>query len=131
MYNQKVLDIFVNPRNAGGLQGSNGIGKASTLSGSDVIKLYFKIDEAEVVSEAKFKTYGCVGAIVCSSVVTELVINKTVEEVLSITANDIIEVLGGLPDEKIYCANLAEEAIKNTIQEYYKKKEKEEKQKAE
>lgn len=127
MYSDKILEIFKNPRNAGGLQGANGVGKAETSNSSDIIKLYIKVNEEGIVTESKFKTFGCVASMVCSSVMTEIVVNKTIEDLLELTENDILEVLGEIPEEKTYAVSLALEALNNTLQDYYKRKEKEEK----
>ena len=131
MYNEKVLDIFKNPINAGGLQGANGVGKAETQNSSDIVKLYFKIDDNQTITEAKFKTYGGVYTIVCSSVITELVIGKTIDDAININVEDFVEIMGEIPQEKEYSALLVLEAVVNTIQDYYKRKEKEEKKKQE
>lgn len=131
MYSDKILEIFKNPRNAGGLQGANGVGKAETSNSSDIIKLYIKVNEEGIVTESKFKTFGCVASMVCSSVMTEIVVNKTIEDLLELTENDILEVLGEIPEEKTYAVSLALEALNNTLQDYYKRKEKEEKKQSE
>lgn len=131
MYSEKVLEIFKNPRNAGGLQGANGVGKAETLNSSDIIKLYIKVDENGVVTESKFKTFGCVASMVCSSVMTEIVVNKTIEELAELTEDYILDVIGELPQEKTYALSLTLEALNNALQDYYKRKEKEDKKQAE
>ena len=128
MYNQKILDIFKNPANAGGLHGANGIGKAISDDQKEVVKLYIKIDENQFIEEARFKTMGGVISIVASSVLTELITGKSLEELDLVTANDILEVLGEVEESKLYNVNLVIEALNLAIVDYYKKKEKEEKE---
>ena len=127
-WHQKVLNIFKNPANVGGLHGANGIGKAVEPTLKDVAKLYIKVNENEIVEEARFKTMGGVISIVSSSVVTELITGKTLEELESITVNDVLEVIGEVEDVKLVNINLAIEALKLAVADYYKKKEKEEKE---
>ena len=131
MYSDKILEIFKNPRNAGGLQGANGVGKAETSNSSDIIKLYIKVNEDGVVTESKFKTFGCVASMVCSSVITEIVVDKTIEELTELAENDILDVIGEMPEEKTYAVSLTLEALNNALQDYYKRKEKEEKKQSE
>lgn len=126
-YNQKVLELFKNPINAGGLQGANGVSKVGEQASGDVIKFYFKIDENEVITEARFKAFGGAAAIASASVATELVINKTINEAMNIYANDIELALEELPAQKKYCAKLAEDGINATVADYLKRKAKEEK----
>lgn len=127
MYSQKVLDIFRNPQNAGGLQGSNGTGKVGDVEKGDLLKLYIKVDEQEVITEAKFKTFGSVAAIAVSSVLTQVLIGKTIAQAQQLTAQEIAEVIGELPIDKMYVLSLAEELTQNALSDYFKKKEKEEK----
>ena len=131
MYSDKILEIFKNPRNAGGLQGANGVGKAETSNSSDIIKLYIKVNDDGVVTESKFKTFGCVASMVCSSVITEIVVDKTIEELTELAENDILDVIGEMPEEKTYAVSLTLEALNNALQDYYKRKEKEEKKQSE
>ena len=129
MYNQKILDIFKNPYNAGGLHGANGIGKVTQESTGDVVKIYIKVNENGVIEESRFKTMGCVPSIVASSILTELAVDKSLEVAGEITYEDILEVMGDLEEEKYIFVKLAIDALKVAIQDYYKKKEKEEKSK--
>lgn len=124
MYNAKVLEIFKNPKNVGTIKGSNGIGTVGNASCGDVMKMYLKINDKEIIEDAKFKTFGCAAAITTTSVATELIIGKTIEEALKIKNSQIIEILGGLPTQKIHCSILAEEAIHAAIDDYYKRKSK-------
>lgn len=121
MYNDKVMQIFQNPQNVGELKGANGIGTVGNESCGDIMKLYLKIDENEVITDASFKTFGCAAAIVSSSVATEMIKGKTIEEALKLENSAIIDYLGGLPDHKIHCSILAKEAIEVAIKDYRKK----------
>ncbi len=128
MYNSKVLEIFKNPKNVGIVKGANGVGKVESSVCGDIIKVYIKVSEDGIIEEAKFKAFGCPASIAAASVAAELIIGKTLEEANMETSARIVEVLGGLPEEKAYCPALAEEAIKAALEDYYKKKEKEQKQ---
>lgn len=123
MYNAKVMEIFKNPKNVGSLKGANAKGKVGNPSCGDIMELYLLIDD-EVIKDAKFKTFGCAAAIVSTSVVTEMVKGKTIEEALQIKNKDILDILGGLPTHKIHCSVLAEEAISSAITDYRKRQEK-------
>ncbi len=128
MYNQKVLEIFKNPNNAGGLHGANGTAKLVDKTCGDVFKIYLKINkDTSVIEEAKFKTMGCVASIACSSVLTELVTNKSIEQAKLLTSQDILNVLGELPSEKIFLADVCIETLNLAIADYFKKLEKEQK----
>ena len=129
MYNQKVLEIFKNPLNFGGLQGSNAVAKVVDEKTKDVVKFYFKINEEQVIEEARYKTMGCVASIVCSIVVTQLVKEKTLDQAKNITKNDIFEVIGELDEDKLNYVDLVLNTLNATIEDYYKRKEKEEKTK--
>lgn len=124
MYNSKVMEIFKNPKNVGSLKGANGIGKVGNAACGDVMKIYLKINDNGIIEDAKFKTFGCAAAITSTSVATELIKGKTIEEALQLKNSEIIEYLGGLPAQKIHCSILAEEAIRAAVEDYYKKKEK-------
>lgn len=123
MYNAKVMEIFKNPKNVGSLKGANAKGKVGNPSCGDIMELYLLIED-EVIKDAKFKTFGCAAAIVSTSVVTEMVKGKTIEEALQIKNKDILDILGGLPTHKIHCSVLAEEAISSAITDYRKRQEK-------
>lgn len=130
MYNAKVLEIFKNPKNVGTLKGANGIGKVGNAACGDIMKIYLKISDDGIIEDAKFKTFGCAAAITTTSVATELIKGKTIEEALQVKNSQIVEILGGLPAQKIHCSILAEEAIKAAVDDYYKRKEKAEKKAA-
>ena len=121
MYNSKVLEIFKNPKNAGTVKGANGVGKVESASYGDIIKIYIRVSENGIIEDAKFKTFGCPAAISCSSVASELIKGKNIDEAFLISSAKIVEVLGELPTEKVYCPALAEEAIKAAIEDYQKK----------
>ena len=125
MYNQTVMTKFLRPENAGALRGANAVGKAGNSSCGDVIKLYLLVDEEGVVEEAKFKTFGCPAAIACSDVACDLVRGLKIEEALDVSSKEIFDELGGLDDSRVYCSVLAEDAIKLAVENYYKKKGKE------
>ncbi len=125
MYNQTVMTKFLRPENAGALRGANAVGKAGNSSCGDVIKLYLLVDEEGVVEEAKFKTFGCPAAIACSDVACDLVRGLKIDEALDVSSREIFDELGGLEDSRVYCSVLAEDAIKLAVENYYKKKGKE------
>lgn len=117
MYSEKVMDHFSNPRNVGEIEDANAVGTVGNAKCGDIMKIYMKIED-EVISDIKFKTFGCGAAIATSSMATELVKGKTVEEALGLTNKAVIEALDGLPSAKIHCSVLAEEAIKAAIDDY-------------
>lgn len=120
MYSEKVMDHFSNPRNVGELANADGVGQVGNPKCGDIMKMYLKIDD-NVITDAKFKTFGCGAAVATSSMATELVKGKTVEEALKITNKAVAEALDGLPPEKMHCSNLAEEAITAAIEDYKRK----------
>lgn len=121
MYNKKVMEIFQNPQNVGEIKGASGVGTVGNEACGDIMKLFLKIDENDVIIDAKFKTFGCAAAIVSSSVATEIIKGKTVEEALKVTNEEILNIVGGLPDHKIHCSILAKEAIEKAVADYRKK----------
>lgn len=127
MYNQKVIERFKDPKNAGGLRGANGVGKVGNAACGDIMKIYLLINENEIIEEARFKTFGCCAAIASTDVACDLIKGKTVEEALKVTNKQVFDVLGDLPPQKIHCSVLAEEAIHAAVDDYYKRKEKESK----
>lgn len=120
-YSDKVMDHFMNPRNMGEIEDANGVGEVGNPACGDVMKLFFKIDENGIIQDVKFKTFGCGAAIASSSMATELLKGKTVEEVLELTNAAIVEALDGLPPAKIHCSVMAEEAIEAALKDYYKR----------
>jgi nitrogen fixation NifU-like protein len=120
-YSEKVMEHFANPRNMGELEDANGIGEVGNSKCGDIMKMYLKI-ENNVIVDAKFKTFGCGAAIATSSMATELVKGKTIDEALKLTNKAVMEALDGLPPVKIHCSVLAEQAIKTALSDYYQKK---------
>lgn len=120
MYSEKVMDHFMNPRNVGEIENADGVGQVGNAKCGDIMKMYLKI-ENNVIIDAKFKTFGCGAAVATSSMATELVVGKTVEEALEITNKAVAEALDGLPPAKMHCSNLAEEAIRSAIDDYKRK----------
>ena len=123
MYNEKVMEIFSNPKNVGKIENANAIGTVGNPSCGDIMKLYLLIKDNKI-EDAKFETFGCAAAIVSSSVATEMIKGKTVDEALNLNNNEIIEYLGGLPAQKIHCSVLAKEAIEEAIKYYNENKNK-------
>ena len=124
MYSDKVKDHFEHPRNVGEIPDADGVGLVGNQKCGDIMKMYLKI-ENDVITDVKFKTYGCGAAIATSSMATEMVKGKTVQEALQITNKAVMEALDGLPPVKVHCSVLAEEAIKAALEDYYKKQGKE------
>lgn len=121
MYNEKVMDVFRNPKNVGEIENPDGVGRVGNASCGDIMEIYLKI-ENNVIIDAKFKTFGCAAAIATSSTATEMVKGMTIEEALKVTNKKVVETLGGLPSQKLHCSVLAEEAIKKAIEDYLSKK---------
>ena len=120
-YSEKVMDHFTNPRNVGEIENADGVGTVGNAKCGDIMKMYLKIDENGVITDCKFKTFGCGAAIATSSMATELVKGHTVEEALKLTNKAVVEALDGLPPVKVHCSVLAEEAIKTAVADYYHK----------
>ena len=119
-YSEKVMDHFTNPRNVGEIENADGVGIVGNAKCGDIMKMYLKIEE-DVITDCKFKTFGCGAAIATSSMATELIKGKSVEEALKLTNSAVVEALEGLPPVKIHCSVLAEEAIKTAVADYYNK----------
>ena len=120
-YSEKVMDHFTNPRNVGEIENADGVGVVGNAKCGDIMKMYLKIDDNGVITDCKFKTFGCGAAIATSSMATELVKGHTVEEALKLTNKAVVEALDGLPPVKVHCSVLAEEAIKTAVADYYTK----------
>ena len=116
-YNEKVIEVFSNPKNVGSIPDANGVGTVGNATCGDIMKMYLKI-ENNVIVDAKFQTFGCAAAIATSSTATEMIIGKTVDEAERLTNADVVENLGGLPAQKMHCSVLAEEAIREAIKDY-------------
>jgi nitrogen fixation NifU-like protein len=121
MYTEKVLDHFRNPRNMGKMENPDGIGKVGNPQCGDVMAIYIKVKD-EKIFDIKFQTFGCTAAIASSSIATELVKGKTLNEALKLTRTDVARELGGLPAIKMHCSLLATDALKAAIEDYRKKK---------
>jgi nitrogen fixation protein NifU and related proteins len=119
-YSEKVMDHFMNPRNVGEIDGADGVGEVGNPACGDMMRLYLKIDEGKVV-DAKFRTFGCGAAIASSSMLTEMIKGKTVDEARAITNQHVAEALDGLPAVKIHCSVMAEQAVKSALDDYAKK----------
>ena len=119
-YSEKVMDHFTNPRNVGEIENAEGVGVVGNAKCGDIMKIYLKIDD-DVITDCKFKTFGCGAAIATSSMATELIKGHTVEEALQLTNAVVVEALEGLPPVKVHCSVLAEEAVKTAIADYYNK----------
>jgi nitrogen fixation NifU-like protein len=117
MYSQKVLDHFSNPRNVGEIVGANAVGQVGNAKCGDIMKMYLQIEDG-VIKDAKFKTFGCGAAVATSSMATEMIKGKTLDEALKVTNQTVAEALDGLPPIKMHCSNLAEEAIHAAIDDY-------------
>ena len=120
MYSEQVMDHFRNPRNVGAIENADGIGKVGNPVCGDIMELTIKVKEG-VIEDAKFRTFGCGAAIATSSMVTELVKGKTIDEALEIGNKAVVEALGGLPPVKMHCSVLAEQALKSAIEDYRSK----------
>lgn len=119
-YSPKVMDHFMNPRNVGEIENADGVGQVGNAKCGDIMKIYLKIDD-NIITDVKFKTFGCGAAVATSSMATELVKGKSVDEALKLTNKAVMEALDGLPPIKVHCSVLAEEAIKEAVNDYYKK----------
>ncbi len=117
MYNEKVVDHFSNPRNVGELADADAIGENGSFKCGDTMKIYLKIEDGRI-KDVRFQTYGCGAAIASSSMLTEMVKGKTLDEALEITNQDVADELGGLPPLKLHCSNLAADALHNAIANY-------------
>ena len=120
LYNQTVMDHFMNPRNMGDLKDADGVGEVGAAACGDIMKISLKIKDGKI-EDARFKTFGCGSAIASSSMATELIKGRTVEEAMNFSNQEVVNALGGLPPVKIHCSVLAEEALKAALEDYVKK----------
>ena len=120
LYSEKVMDHFKNPRNVGKMEDADGIGEVGNAKCGDIMKMYLKIENG-IIIDAKFNTFGCGSAIATSSMATEMIKGKSIEEALALSNKAVVEALDGLPTHKIHCSVLAEEAVKAAIRDYYDK----------
>ncbi|OJF75821.1 MAG: Fe-S cluster assembly scaffold protein NifU [Treponema sp. CETP13] len=124
LYSDKVMDHFRNPRNVGTIEDANGIGEVGNAKCGDIMKMYLKIDENEIITDVKFNTFGCGSAIATSSMATEMIKGKKVDDALKISNKAVVEALDGLPANKIHCSVLAEQAVKAAVENYREHKNK-------
>ena len=121
MYTEKVMDHFMHPRNVGEIDNASGVGTVGNAKCGDIMRIVLDIDENQVVRDAKFKTFGCGAAIATSSMATEMIIGKTIQEALEVTNKAVMEALGGLPPVKVHCSLLAEQAVHAALWDYAQK----------
>lgn len=121
MYTEKVMDYFMHPRNVGEIDNASGVGTVGNAKCGDIMRIFLDIDENQVVRDAKFKTFGCGAAIATSSMATEMIIGKTIQEALEVTNKAVMEALGGLPPVKVHCSLLAEQAVHAALWDYAQK----------
>ena len=121
-YSEKVMDHFANPRNVGVIEDANAVGEVGNAKCGDIMNMYMKINDEGVIEDIKFKTFGCGAAVATSSMATEMVKGKTIEEALKLTNKAVAEALDGLPPVKMHCSVLAEEAIQAALTDYYTRK---------
>ena len=118
LYSEKVLDHFSNPRNVGEIENADGVGEVGNAKCGDIMKMYIKVDDG-IISDVKFKTFGCGAAVATSSMATELIKGKSIDDALKLTNKAVVEALDGLPAVKLHCSVLAEQAIKTALADYY------------
>ena len=118
LYTDTVMDHFMHPRNVGEIPNADGVGEVGNAKCGDIMKMYLKIN-GDIIEDVKFETFGCGSAIASSSMATELIKGKTIDEALAVTNKQVVDALGGLPAHKLHCSVLAEEAIKSAVKDYY------------
>lgn len=122
LYSEKVMDHFTNPRNVGKIDDADGVGEVGNAKCGDIMKIYLKVDDNQVITDVKFNTFGCASAIASSSMATELIKGQPISKALELTNKAVVEALDGLPPVKVHCSVLAEEAIKAAVKDYYDRK---------
>ena len=120
LYSEKVMDHFQNPRNVGKMEDADGVGEVGNAKCGDIMKMYIKVDDG-VITDVKFNTFGCGSAIATSSMATEMIKGKSIEEALTLSNKAVVEALDGLPANKIHCSVLAEQAVKAAVKDYYER----------
>ena len=118
LYTDIVMDHFMHPRNVGEIPNADGVGEVGNAKCGDIMKMYLKIKD-NVIEDVKFETFGCGSAIASSSMATEMIKGKTIDEALAVTNKQVVDALGGLPAHKLHCSVLAEESIKSAVKDYY------------
>ena len=119
LYSEKVMEHFRNPHNMGKLDDADGIGEVGNAKCGDIMRMYIKVDDEGVITDCKFNTFGCGSAIATSSMATDLIIGKPIEEALQLSNKAVVEALDGLPTHKIHCSVLAEQAVRAAVKDYY------------
>ena len=122
LYSEKVMDHFRNPRNVGQIDDADGVGEVGNAKCGDIMRMYIKVDDNGIITDVKFNTFGCGSAIATSSMATELIKGKSVDEALELSNKAVVEALDGLPTHKIHCSVLAEEAVRAAVKDYYDRK---------
>ena len=122
LYSEKVMDHFRNPRNVGQIDDADGIGEVGNAKCGDIMRMYIKVDDEGIITDVKFNTFGCGSAIATSSMATELIKGKSIDEALALSNKAVVEALDGLPTHKIHCSVLAEEAVRAAVKDYYDRK---------
>ena len=120
LYSEKVMDHFMHPRNVGVIEDASGVGQVGNAKCGDIMKIYLKI-ENDIIEDVKFETFGCGSAIASSSMATEMIKGKSIQDALALTNQAVCEALDGLPAQKVHCSVLAEEAIKSALKDYYER----------
>lgn len=120
LYSEKVMDHFMNPRNVGKIDEADGIGEVGNAKCGDIMKIYIKVKDG-IITDVKFNTFGCGSAIASSSMATEMIKGKSIDEALELSNKAVVEALDGLPAHKLHCSVLAEEAVKAAVEDYYSK----------
>lgn len=122
LYTDTVMDHFMHPRNVGEIENASGVGEVGNAKCGDIMKMYLDVDpETQVIKDVKFETFGCGSAIASTSIATEMIKGKTIDEALKLTNKQVVDALGGLPAYKLHCSVLAEESIKAAVKDYYDK----------
>ena len=121
LYSKKVMDHFTNPRNVGKIENADGVGEVGNARCGDIMKIYLKINDDQIIEDVKFNTFGCASVIASSSMATELIKGQPVSKALELTNKAVVEALDGLPAVKVHCSVLAEEAVKMAVKDYYDK----------
>ena len=122
MYSEKVLDHFQNPRNMGEIENYNGMGMVGNAKCGDIMQMFIRVNDDGIIEDVGFKTFGCGAAVATSSMATEMIKGKSIDEALKLSNSAVVEALEGLPPVKIHCSVLAEEAVKAAVDDYYKRK---------
>ena len=118
-YSEKVMEHFAHPHNVGVIEDANGVGEVGNAKCGDIMKMYLKINDDEIIEDVKFQTFGCASAIATSSIATDMIKGKSIEDALKLTNKAVVEALDGLPPAKIHCSVLAEQAVKAALADYY------------